>query len=77
MTPEAIRDLLHRAPFEPFTVRLADGRAMPVPHPDFAHVLPKGRIFLVHAEVERFEIIDANLVVSLSQGLPQKESPAA
>lgn len=62
----------------PFTLRLADGRALPVPHPDFAHVLAK-RLLVVHStsDSEKFEIIGTDLIVSLSQGLPQQESPAA
>jgi len=57
---------------------MADGRALPVPHPDFAHVLSK-RLLVVHSptDEEKFEIIGTDLVVSLSQGLPQNESPAA
>lgn len=29
-----VRDALHSQPFVPFTIRLADGRSLPVPHPD-------------------------------------------
>ena len=30
-----VREALHRQPFEPFAIRLADGRSLPVPHADF------------------------------------------
>ena len=30
-----IREALHKQPFEPFELRLADGRSLPVRHPDF------------------------------------------
>lgn len=38
MDLQGIRKALHRQPFEPFTLRLADGGALPVPHPDFVAV---------------------------------------
>ena len=30
-----IRELLHAAPFEPFVIRMADGREYRIEHPDF------------------------------------------
>jgi len=33
-----VREALHKEPFEPFAIRLADGRSVPVPHPDFVAV---------------------------------------
>ena len=33
-----IREALHRQPFEPFVIQLADGRALAVRHPDFVAV---------------------------------------
>lgn len=30
-----IRDLLHTAPFQPFVIRMADGREYRIEHPDF------------------------------------------
>jgi hypothetical protein len=41
-----IREALHEQPFKPFTIRLADGRSLAVPHPDFV-ALSKRRIVVV------------------------------
>jgi hypothetical protein len=38
MTQKDIRDLIHFQPFKPFRLRLADGKDLPIPHPDFALV---------------------------------------
>ena len=35
MDIEGVREALRKEPFEPFVLRLADGRALPVPHPEF------------------------------------------
>jgi hypothetical protein len=77
MTAQAIRDLLHKTPFTPFTLHLADGRSMPVPHPDFAHVSPRGRLLVMHTQDERLQIVDTMLVVSLSEGLQGDTASAA
>jgi hypothetical protein len=34
-----VREALHKQPFEPFDMRLADGRSLLVPHPDFVALL--------------------------------------
>jgi hypothetical protein len=60
---EGIRQALHRQPFEPFTMRLADGRALPVPHSDFVAVAP--RRIIVLAEDGSWSVIEPLLVVSL------------
>ena len=38
MDLNGLREALSRQPFEPFSIRLADGRSVPVPHPDFLAV---------------------------------------
>jgi hypothetical protein len=58
-----IRQALHKQPFEPFTVRLADGRGLPVPHPDFVAVGPR-RVVVV-AEDNSWTVVEPILVVSL------------
>ena len=37
-TLEAVREALHAQPFEPFDLKLVDGRAFTIRHPDFAAV---------------------------------------
>ena len=65
VTVEQFRKLWKAQPFQPFTVHLADGRQMQVPHRDFASVSPSGRTVIVHLPDDTFEIIDLLLVVGL------------
>lgn len=58
-----IRQALHRQPFEPFTIRLADGRGLPVPHPDLVALGPL-RVVVV-AEDNSWTVLEPMLVVSL------------
>jgi hypothetical protein len=46
MDIEGVREALHKEPFQPFVMRLADGRALTVPHPDFLAV-GKRRLVLI------------------------------
>ena len=63
MDIQGIREALHREPFEPFSIRLADGRSLPVSHPDFVALGPR-RIFVV-AEDDSWSVIEPLLIVSL------------
>ena len=49
-TIEQVRNAMHAAPFQPFRVRLADGRSYLVRHPDFISIpmQPRGRNIAVH-----------------------------
>lgn len=58
-----IREALHKNPFEPFTIRLADGRSLPVPHRDFVAVGPR-RIVVV-GEDDSWSVVEPLLIVSL------------
>ncbi|MFM8436570.1 MAG: hypothetical protein ACKOBP_14765 [Planctomycetia bacterium] len=58
-----VRDALHSQPFVPFTIRLADGRALPVPHPDFVALTP--RRVIVGAADDTWSVIEPLLIVSL------------
>jgi hypothetical protein len=49
MVIASIREALHRQPFQPFVIRLADGRSLPVLHPDFV-ALGKRRIIVVEKD---------------------------
>jgi hypothetical protein len=63
MDTQGIREALRRQPFEPFTMRLADGRSLPVPHPEFVAVHP--RRVIVIAEDASWSVVEPLLVVSL------------
>jgi hypothetical protein len=64
-----VREVLHRQPFEPFLIRLADGRSLPVPHRDFVALTP--RRVIVGAEDDSWSIIEPLLIVSLDS-MPTK-----
>ncbi len=51
--------------------RRADGRSIPVPHPEFVSFNPKGRTAVVMDERDGFEVVDLPRVVWLSfEGQP-------
>lgn len=68
MTVDKLREVLHAQPFESFTIHVADGREVPVPHPDFVSLDPKGRIVHVFRQDGRSEFIDFMLVTSIELG---------
>ncbi|OHB77943.1 MAG: hypothetical protein A2Z25_12135 [Planctomycetes bacterium RBG_16_55_9] len=63
MDLQGVREALHRQPFEPFDIRLADGRSVPVRHPDFVAV-GKRRIIVVEPD-DSWLAIEPLLIVSL------------
>lgn len=63
MDLEGLRIALRRQPFEPFTIRLADGRAMAVRHPEFVAV--GNRRVIVVAEDDSWAVIEPILIVSI------------
>ncbi len=63
MDSAGVREALHKTPFEPFVIRLADGRALPVPHPDFVALTP--RRVIVGAEDDSWSVVEPLLIVSL------------
>ncbi len=66
MEVPALRAALHAQPFRPFTLRLADGREVPVPHPDFVAVAPNGRrVAVFHPTDDSLSILEPLLIVSL------------
>lgn len=60
-----VGEALHTQPFEPFVIRLADGRSLPVPHPDFVALTP--RRVIVGAEDDSWSIVEPLLIVSLDK----------
>jgi hypothetical protein len=57
---------MHQAvPFRPFTIDLADGRHLNVPHREFLSHSPSGRTVIVYGEEESFSVIDLLLVTRL------------
>src|SRR5436190_21908584 len=48
MTIEQLRAAREANPFRPFTIDLADGRSLPVPHRDYLSMSPGGRTAIVY-----------------------------
>ena len=65
MTIEQLRGLHQRRPFQPFEIYLADGRSLPVDHPEFLSQSPTGRTIAVGLADGTHQIIDLLLVTSL------------
>jgi hypothetical protein len=59
-----ISEALHAQPFRAFTLRLADGRALYIPHPDFVAVSPR-HVLVIDPRDEGFSIVEPLLIVSL------------
>jgi hypothetical protein len=64
MHVELVRDVLHRVPFQEFTLRLADGRSFLVRHPDFIAV-GRRHIIVVNAQDDSVLWIEPLLIVSI------------
>ena len=58
-----IREALHREPFEPFSMHLADGRSLAVKHPEVVAV-GKRRLIVVQPD-DSWAVVEPLLVVSL------------
>jgi hypothetical protein len=65
MTAEQVRVMRDAQPFRPFTIHLADGRTLAVPHRDFVSQSPTGRTIIVYRPDDSFSIIDLYLVTEL------------
>jgi hypothetical protein len=78
MTAEQLRVMREANPFRPFTIHLADGRMLPVPHRDFVSQSPSGRTIIVYGPDDAFNVVDLYLVTDLEvQGVfqPDTKSP--
>ncbi|MEO8496457.1 MAG: hypothetical protein ABI614_15420 [Planctomycetota bacterium] len=65
MTIEQLRAVYQSQPFRPFTLHLADGDKLYVPHADFLSHSPQGRTLIVYADDDSFSIVDLLLVTRL------------
>jgi len=63
MNLDVLRVALKREPFRQFAIRVADGRSVPVKHPEFVAIGP--RIILVVDDDNSWSIIEPRLIVSL------------
>jgi hypothetical protein len=63
MTVEQLRKMHRAQPFAPFDIHLADGRALPVEHPELLAIT--GRTIGVGLADGTIEVVDLLLVTSL------------
>ncbi len=52
MNAQAVREMLHRRPFEPFEIIMSSGERHVVRHPEFA-IVTANRVFVVDPDTER------------------------
>ena len=65
MDIEAIKTELHKLPFRPFAMVLADGSQVVVPHHDYLMFSPGGRTMHVFHSLEGYRIVDTSLVTQI------------
>jgi hypothetical protein len=78
MDIKVLLEELHREPFRPFRLRLADGRELFVPHRDFVAVSPR-RVVVIDSHDESMSIIEPLLIVSIefyTKPAPSANGPA-
>lgn len=63
MELSGLREAIRRQPFQPFVVRLSDGRSLDVNHPEYVAVGPEHAI--VMGEDGSWSVVDPYLIVSL------------
>jgi hypothetical protein len=64
MNTSEIRDALNKQPFEPFSLRLADGRRLDVRHREFVAV-SRRRVVVISADDESTSILEPLLIASI------------
>ena len=58
VTIEQLRTTMRANPFQPFVIRMADGRQFPVPHPDSLSFSPEGPTAVVYHADGSASIVD-------------------
>jgi len=78
MMIEQLRGIHEARPFQPFTIHLADGRSLEVPHTEFLSHSPSGRTIIVYHGDDDFSIIDLLLVTEIEvHPVPASSSPGS
>lgn len=76
MHVDLVREALNRQPFQPFVLRLADGRALLIPHRDFVAVSPR-LVVVVSSVDESVTWLEPLLIVSIEYIGAAKAAPAS
>lgn len=66
MTIQQLQTVYNAQPFRPFRIHLADGRQVPVEHPDYIMSAPSGRTVFVVEPDDTAHIIDLLLVTDIT-----------
>jgi hypothetical protein len=74
MTTDQLRSAITSRPFQPFILHLADGRSIPVPHPEWI-AYPGGRIATVFTAINVAQVVDLLLVTGLEIKLGEGSRP--
>jgi hypothetical protein len=65
MTIDRLRNFYNAKPFQPFVMHLADGRVIPVLHPEYMASAPSGRTVTVYQPDDTMNVIDLLIVTDL------------
>ena len=68
MRVEDLRKIHQTRPFQPFKLRVADGREYPVEHPEFLLIPGSGRSIVLWTPDDVFETIDVLMITSIHCG---------
>ena len=68
MTIEQLRRIHRTEPFEPFTVRTADGLHFEVVHPEIMAISPVGRTIVIMTPDGAHDTIDVLMITSVRTG---------
>jgi hypothetical protein len=71
MDLRVVREALRKEPFDPFVIRLADGRALTINHPEFV-AIGKRRLVVIEPD-DSWSILEPLMIVSLDE--MKKDSP--
>ncbi|MFM8433799.1 MAG: hypothetical protein ACKOBP_00425 [Planctomycetia bacterium] len=65
MTSEQLKATLRQQPFRPFTIRMVDGRAFEISHPEWVMVSPTGRTAILFEPDDSYRVVDLMLMNEL------------
>lgn len=65
MTSDRLKQIHANRPFQPFVVHLADGRKLPVRHPELLAIAPSGRTCVVITSDDSTHILDVLTITGL------------
>lgn len=75
MTIQQLKRVHEASPFRPFTLHMADGRTLRVPHRDFLSHSPSGRTVIVYGADDDFSILDVLMIteIEVANGVRSKK----